>query len=190
MTRQLFLFILLHTVLANYAITHKVFLHFTVDNEELGGVLLGLYGDIAPYTALNFKGIATGKFTSKATGAALSYKGSEIYRVVPDFIIIGGDITRGDGTGNESIYGKEFEDETFKVKHDRPGILSMYNKGPNTNGSQFIITMAPIPWIDGKNVAFGEVIEGMEVLRVVESLGTKTGKPKKSIRVKECGLVS
>ena len=185
MTRLLFQFILLHTVLANYPITHKVFLHFTVDNQDLGVVLLGLYGDIAPYTALNFKGFATGEFTSKTTGAALSYKGSEIYRVVPDFFIIG-----GDSTVNESIYGKEFEDETFKGKHDRPGVLSMYNKGPNTNGSQFIITLAPIPWLDGKNVAFGQVIEGMEVLRVIESLGTKTGKPKKSIMVKECGLVS
>lgn len=165
-------------------------MNFSVDNEDLGGVVLGLYGDIAPDTALNFKGIATGKFTSKTTGAVLSYKGSEIYKVVPDFFIIGGDIIRGDGTGNESIYGKDFKDETFKVKHDRPGILSMYNTGPNTNGSQFIITLAPLPWLDGKNVAFGEVIEGMEVIRVIESLGTKTGKPKKSIRVKDCGLVS
>jgi len=124
-------------------------------------------------------------------GKSLHYKGSIFHRVIPAFMIQGGDITRGNGTGGVSIYGARFEDENFKLKHDRVGLLSMANAGPRTNGSQFFITTVLTPWLDGKHVVFGRVTSGMEVVKEIEKYGTaRDGTPKAELTVVESGQLS
>ena len=147
----------------------------------IGRVMFEVFADKVPRTAKNFVELSRAK---KGHG----YKGSTFHRIIPQFMIQGGDFTRGDGSGGYSIYGDRFEDESFELKHDQPGLLSMANAGPNTNGSQFFITLEYQPHLDGKHVVFGQVIDGMEVVRQVESIGTEIGTPRETIMILDCGL--
>ncbi|CEP23768.1 K01802 peptidylprolyl isomerase [Cyberlindnera jadinii] len=158
----------------------KVFFEVTSDGKPLGKITFQLYNDVVPKTAENFRALCTGE-------KGFGYKGSPFHRVIPDFMLQGGDFTRGNGTGGKSIYGEKFADENFAKRHDRPGLLSMANAGPNTNGSQFFITTVPCPWLDGKHVVFGEVIDGLDVVKKIESLGSQSGATKTKLIVSDSG---
>lgn len=133
--------------------------------------------------------MCTGERGVGASGKPLHYKGSVFHRIIPKFMCQGGDFTRGNGTGGESIYGEKFADEAFKERHTVPGLLSMANAGPNTNGSQFFITTAATPWLDGKHVVFGKVMEGMNVVRRMEGQGSQSGTVKSKVTIANCGQV-
>lgn len=158
----------------------RVFFDMEAGGEKVGRIVMELRSDVVPKTAENFRCLCTGE-------KGISYKGSPFHRVIPDFMCQGGDITRGDGTGGQSIYGRKFEDENFELKHTGPGILSMANAGPNTNGSQFFICTAETDWLDGAHVVFGKVVEGMDVVEKLEALGSRSGKTAKEIKVADCG---
>lgn len=151
-------------------------------SKKIGRITFELFEDVVPRTTKNFIELAKG-FNSRG------YKGSKVHRIVPGFVIQGGDYERGDGAGGSSIYGRYFEDENFELKHNEPGLLSMANCGPNTNGSQFFITLDYTPHLDGKHVVFGKVIKGMNVVRELEKYGTIEGKPKDRIKIVNCGVV-
>jgi peptidylprolyl isomerase len=159
------------------------------DNEkELGAVVMELYGDLAPYSAENFRCLCNGSRTGEA-GKVLTYKKSIFHLIKPGVMSIGGDITKNNGSGGESIYGKAFNDESFKTRHTKAGQVSMVNKGPNTNNSQFRICSRDMPNLDGKAVVVGEVIEGMDVVRKLESFGSLSGEPKYIVQIYDCGEV-
>jgi peptidylprolyl isomerase len=173
----------------------RVFFDVTIGADEPRRIEMELYADACPKTAENFRALCTGEKGEWATGHALHYKGSAFHRIVPGFMAQGGDITNGDGTGGESIYGGRFDDESFAGKcgtHTGKGCLSMANAGPNTNKSQFFLCTAETPWLDGKHVVFGRVTHGLEVLDLIEGAGnghagTSTGKPSTRVAIADCG---
>jgi len=167
-----------------------VFFDVTADGQPLGRITFKLFNDVVPKTAENFRCLCTGEKGIGKSGKPLHFKGSVFHRVIPDFMLQGGDFTAGNGTGGESIYGTKFADENFQLRHTKPGLLSMANAGPNTNGSQFFITTVVTSWLDGKHVVFGEVIDGMNVVKAVEALGSGSGRTSKRIVIADCGQLS
>ncbi|XP_042348700.1 peptidyl-prolyl cis-trans isomerase D [Plectropomus leopardus] len=166
----------------------RVFFDVDIGGERAGRIVLELFADITPKTAENFRALCTGeKGTGKSTGKPLHFKGCPFHRIIKKFMVQGGDFSNHNGTGGESIYGEKFEDENFHYKHDKVGLLSMANAGPNTNGSQFFITTVPTPHLDGKHVVFGQVLKGMGVVKMLESIETNEDAPVKPCVIADCG---
>ena len=168
----------------------KAFFNIQIGGKHIGRIVFVLRTDVAPKTAMNFLALCTGEKGMGKAGKPLHYKGSHFHRIIPQFMCQGGDFTAGDGRGGESIYGSMFADENYHLKHDTPGVLSMANAGPNTNGSQFFITTVPTPHLNGEHTVFGAVVEGMEVVRAMESVGSSNGVPSKPVVISDCGRLS
>lgn len=163
-----------------------VFFDVSIGGHAVGRIKMELFANVVPKTAENFRQFCTGEF--KKNGIPIGYKGTSFHRVIKDFMIQGGDFVKGDGTGRTSIYGTSFADESFKLKHNAAGLLSMANSGANSNGCQFFITCAPCEWLDGKHVVFGQVVDGMKVVRMIENANVGTNsRPTVSCIVSECG---
>ncbi len=165
----------------------RVFFDISIGGAPAGRVTFELFADVVPKTADNFRALCTGERGVGQSGKPLHFKGSGFHRIIPDFMCQGGDFTRGNGTGGESIYGAKFADENFNLKHGGAGTLSMANAGPNTNGSQFFICTAQTPWLDGKHVVFGKVIAGYDVVQKMEAVGSQGGKTAKPVVIEDCG---
>lgn len=195
-------------------ITNTVFFDVKIGDEDAGRITIGLYGEAVPKTVENFRALCTGEKGNGIAGVPLHFEGSIFHRVIPNFMLQGGDFTLSNGRGGESIYGSKFADENFVLKHDSEGMLSMANSGKDTNGSQFFITTAKTPWLDGKHVVFGKgifhmhslwfsfdfrfvfacfsiliVIDGMDVVREIEKQGSQSGKTKNKITIVKSGEI-
>jgi len=168
----------------------RVFFEVTVGGKNVGRIVFELFSDVVPKTAENFRALCTGEKGTGKSGKPLHFKGCVFHRIIPDFMIQGGDFTRGNGSGGESIYGNKFPDENFKLTHDKPGLLSMANSGKDTNGSQFFITTAKTSWLNGKHVVFGHVVEGMDIVRQMEKQGSESGSTKTPVKISNCGQLT
>lgn len=158
----------------------KVYFKTSINGVPQEPIKFELYDDVVPKTAENFRALCTGE-------KGFGYAKSIFHRVIPGFMLQGGDIEFGNGYGGKSIYGKKFPDENFVYTHDKPGLLSMANSGPNTNGSQFFITTVPCDWLNGRHTVFGEVIEGYDVVKTIERHGSGSGRVSARIVIEECG---
>ena len=196
--------------------TNTVFFDINIGSESAGRLKMELYGSVAPETVENFRALCTGEKGVGPLGKPLHYQGCTFHRIMcaqtpnpdaevashfsgrvclvsfgrsPKFMCQGGDFESGDGRGGESIYGGTFDDEPFEFSHFEPGLLSMANSGPNSNGSQFFITTAVTDFLDGKHVVFGKVVEGMDVLKSMEAVGSKSGTPSDTVTIVACGEI-
>ena len=169
-------------------ITSRVYFDIEIDKIPAGRIVMGLYGGVVPKTTLNFETLCRGT-ERHPMGARLSYEGSIFHRIIPNFMIQGGDFTNFNGTGGLSIYGEKFADENFTLKHKGPGILSMANAGRNTNGSQFFITTAKTSYLDGRHVVFGVVQDGWDVVKRIESFGSSSGTPSRRVTIVKAGVL-
>merc|ERR1719207_425501 len=164
-----------------------VFFDMEIGGAPAGRIEFELFADVTPKCAENFRALCTGEKGVGKSGKPLHYKGSKFHRVIPNFMLQGGDFTHGTGVGGESIYGEKFADENFEVKHTGPGLVSMANAGPGTNGSQFFITTVKTPWLDGRHVVFGKVLEGMDIVTKVEAVGSSSGATSKQVIIEDSG---
>jgi cyclophilin family peptidyl-prolyl cis-trans isomerase len=158
----------------------RVYFDISINGAASGRIVMELRADVTPKTAENFRALCTGE-------QGFGYAASGFHRVIPQFMLQGGDFTNHNGTGGKSIYGNKFADENFVLKHTTPGLLSMANAGPNTNGSQFFITTVPCSWLDGKHVVFGSVVEGLELVKTIEGVGSPSGTPRSKVVITASG---